>query len=384
MFHRVSVREAFLEKLSQKDFTADAAQLKAIDRLEQCAAEWADYKSRRGGTLKKIISKPQIPRGVYLWGGVGRGKSFLMDSFFDHVPLERKVRLHFHEFMRATHRELHDLRGTEDPLDEVAKRVARRYRLICFDEFHVSDIADAMILERLLRALFDSRVGFIMTSNYHPDQLYPDGLHRDRMLPAIELIKDHLDIVEVDGGADYRRLARGSVKAYLCPLNADADKEMQNAFERLAEPGADNTAKLEIESREIKAVARSGRVIWFDFQTLCGGPRSQNDYLELANRFHTVFLSGVPQMSAGMSSEARRFTWLIDVLYDHKVKLIMSAEVPPEALYTAGVLAGEFSRTVSRLVEMQSQDYLMADQRHAVTDFAQTTLVKPSTGDPAQ
>lgn len=368
MLSRVSVRDAFERKLGEQGFTADSAQLRAAERLEQCAEEWADYKAKRGGTLKKMISKPPLPRGVYLYGGVGRGKSLLMDSFYEHVPLERKTRLHFHEFMRATHREMHDLRGTEDPLDEVAQRVARRYRLICFDEFHVSDIADAMILERLLRALFQSKVGFIMTSNYHPDDLYPDGLHRDRILPAIDLLKDNLDIVKVDGGTDYRQMARGGVRAYLTPLNEQTAGQMADAFERLAEAG-ESSPKLEIEAREIKAKRRAGQVIWFDFQTLCGGPRSQNDYLELANRFHTVFLSGVPKMSAAMSSEARRFTWLIDVLYDHKVKLIMSAEAPAEELYTAGVLANEFHRTVSRITEMQGEGYLLAERRRAITDF---------------
>jgi len=366
MFPRVSVYDAFVRELASQGHTPDSSQLRAAERLEQCAADWAFYKSQRGGKFRKLIVKPPLPRGVYLWGGVGRGKSLLMDTFFKHAPLERKVRLHFHEFMRATHREMHDLRGTENPLDEVAQRVARRYRLICFDEFHVSDIADAMILERLLSALFESRVGFIMTSNYKPDDLYPDGLHRDRMLPAIELIKQHLDVVEVNGDTDYRQLAQGTVRAYLTPLNNETEREMQASFSRLSEPGADTTAKLEIESREIIAKHRAGRVIWFDFQTLCGGPRSQNDYLELAHQFHTVFLSGVPQMSAAMSSEARRFTWLIDVLYDHKIKLIMSADVPAERLYTAGVLANEFQRTVSRLNEMQSQEYLVSLQRETI------------------
>lgn len=369
---RVSIVKAFEAQLAEQGFKADAVQLAAAARLEDCAQEWADYKAKRGGTLKKMVSKPPLPRGVYLWGGVGRGKSLLMDCFFKHVPLERKVRLHFHEFMRATHRELHDLRGTENPLDEVAQRVGRRYRLICFDEFHVSDIADAMILERLLNALFKSRVGFIMTSNYHPDDLYPDGLHRDRILPAIDLIKDNLDIVQVDGGQDYRRMARGHVRAYLTPLGAATDSEMAQSFDAMSRESGDGSLQnpiLQIEAREIRAYKRSGRAIWFDFQTLCGGPRSQNDYLELANQFDCVFLSDVPKMSAGMSSEARRFTWLVDVLYDHKVKLVMSAASAPEELYTAGVLANEFHRTVSRLVEMQSEDYLASERRQTVTDF---------------
>jgi cell division protein ZapE len=358
--------ESFKALLAEQGFSADPAQLRAAERLDLCSEEWADYKAKRGGTLKKMIVKPPLPRGIYLWGGVGRGKSLLMDLFYKHVPLERKVRLHFHEFMRATHREMHDLRGTENPLDEVAQRVARRYRLICFDEFHVSDIADAMILERLLRALFASRVGFIMTSNYHPDDLYPNGLHRDRMLPAIDLLKEKLDIVQVDGGKDYRQLARGEIQAYLFPFSDRNEQLMQAMFERFANEqngDIDRSPALEIEARRINAHKRAGRVIWFDFQTLCGGPRSQNDYLELAAQFDTVFLSGVPRMSAGMSSEARRFTWLVDVLYDHKVKLVISAECAAAELYTEGVLANEFHRTVSRLTEMQSQDYLSQARR---------------------
>ena len=377
MRSRVSIVQAYQQQLAEQGFVADASQLRAAERLEQCAAEWADYKAKRGGTLKKMISKSPLPRGVYLWGGVGRGKSLLMDCFFQHVPLERKVRLHFHEFMRATHREMHELRGTENPLDEVAQRVARRYRLICFDEFHVSDIADAMILERLLQALFQSRVGFIMTSNYHPDQLYPDGLHRDRVLPAIELLKRQLDIVEVDAGTDYRSLARGKFRAYITPLDSASDREMKDIFHRFAQEqrslsGTDpviTEPRLTIEAREIRAVQRCGRAIWFDFPTLCGGPRSQNDYLELAQQFDIVLLSGVPAMSAAMSSEARRFTWLVDVLYDHKIKLIISAEIAPEQLYVQGVLANEFSRTVSRLVEMQSEDYLTSTHRSVQSSF---------------
>ena len=377
MLPRVSIVRAYQQQLAEQGFTADSAQLRAAERLEQCADEWADYKAKRGGTLKKMISKPALPRGVYLWGGVGRGKSMLMDCFFQHVPLERKVRLHFHEFMRATHREMHELRGTENPLDEVAQRVARRYRLICFDEFHVSDIADAMILERLLSALLDSRVGFIMTSNYHPNDLYPDGLHRDRVLPAIALLNERLDIVKVDGGIDYRRLARGQFRAYITPLNAETEHEIGVIFDRLAsgqrqtlaDTAINTDPRLQIEAREIRALKRCGRVIWFDFATLCGGPRSQNDYLELTQQFDTVLLSGVPVMTAAMSSEARRFTWLVDILYDHKVKLIISAQAEAEKLYVQGVLSNEFSRTISRLTEMQSEDYLASAQRDVQSRF---------------
>ncbi|MGZ8204182.1 MAG: cell division protein ZapE, partial [Burkholderiales bacterium] len=305
------------------------------------------------------------PRGVYMYGGVGRGKSFLMDCFFQAVPIVRKTRLHFHEFMRSVHRELDEVKGTPDPLDEVARRIARRHRLICFDEFHVSDIADAMILHRLLARLFDLNVGLVMTSNYAPDDLYPDGLHRDRLLPAIALVKERLHIVHVDGGIDYRQRAMEHVEAYMTPWGAEAEARLATAFDRIAEVD-DEDPVLEIESRRIRARRRAGGVVWFDFVVLCGGPRSHTDYLEMATQFHTVLLSNVPCMSAGQASEARRFTWLVDVLYDHRVKLLASAEAPPDGLYTAGVLSNEFARTASRLVEMQSREYLDTPRRDVV------------------
>jgi cell division protein ZapE len=358
----MNVIEYFENELATRGYHADEAQRRAVDRLQQCYAEWMAYKARRSNALRKLIVHPELPRGVYLWGGVGRGKSFLMDSFYAVVPLQRKTRLHFHEFMREVHRQLEELKGQANPLDELARRVAKRYRLICFDEFHVSDIADAMILHRLLTGLFDNGVQFVMTSNYEPDTLYPDGLHRDRVLPAIDLIKSRLDILNVDGGIDYRRRTLAQVAVYHTPLGAAADQALRGAFSRLAAV-PDESPILHIEKRELKALRRADGVVWFDFATLCGGPRSQNDYLELATRFHTVILSDVPQMSPRMASEARRFTWLVDVFYDHKVKLLMSAEVPPESLYVDGPMVNEFSRTVSRLVEMQSKEYLEAPRR---------------------
>jgi cell division protein ZapE len=323
--NHMNVREFYENALAQRGYKSDEAQQKAVDRLQQAYDEWVAYKAQRSNKFRRLISRPAVPRGVYMWGGVGRGKSFLMDSFYSVVPVVRKTRLHFHEFMRGVHHQLDDLKGVADPLDEVARRIAKKYRLICFDEFHVSDIADAMILYNLLKALFDNGVSFIMTSNYVPDALYPDGLHRDRILPAIGLIKDKLDVLNVDAG---------------------------------------------LEAREIRALRRAGGIVWFDFATLCGGPRSQNDYLELASRFHTVVLSDIPKMSASMSSEARRFTWLIDVFYDHKVKLLMSAEVEPDQLYTEGMLANEFHRTVSRIIEMQSSEYMKSERRDVAGSIA--------------
>jgi cell division protein ZapE len=351
--------------LSSRGYTADAAQRRAIERLQRLFEEWSDFKSQRSNALKKLVNRPALPRGVYLWGGVGRGKSFLMDSFFAVVPLKRKTRVHFHEFMRGVHRELNDLRGTADPLDEVARRVARRFRLICFDEFHVSDIADAMILHRLLARLFENGVGFVMTSNYPPDGLYPDGLHRDRVLPAIALLKERLDVLQVDAGTDYRQRTMARIETYLTPLSDESDARMEDAFQLIAET-EDEEPLLHIEARSISARRRAGSAVWFDFAVLCGGPRSQNDYLEIASQFHTVLLSKVPHMSASHANEARRFTWLVDVLYDHRVKLIVSAETRAESLYTAGALAHEFQRTVSRLIEMQSREYLDAPRREVV------------------
>ena len=364
----MAVRKLYERTLAERGYVADAAQLRAIDSLERCENEWADYKARRSNALTKLISRPPIPRGVYMYGGVGRGKSFLMDCFFNAVPLQRKTRLHFHEFMREVHRELAELHGTVNPLQELAKRMARRYRLICFDEFHVADVTDAMILHRLLEALFENRVSIITTSNFKPDELYPNGLHRDRILPAIELLKAKLEVINVDNGTDYRQLTLEQVGLYHTPLSDAADAAMTDAFERLAE-AKDESPLLRIEHRELRSRRRAGGVVWFDFKQLCGGPRSQNDYLELATQFHTLLLSGVPAMSPRMASEARRFTWLVDVLYDRRVKLILSAECEPELLYTEGQLAHEFPRTVSRLREMQSAEFLALARRDVDTSL---------------
>ncbi len=362
----MTVMEFYEHALTQRGFAADPAQRAAVERLQRAYDEWVAYRAQRSNSFKRIIHRPDVPRGVYMWGGVGRGKSFLMDSFYSVVPVVRKTRVHFHEFMRDVHRQLDALKQVADPLDEVARQIAKKFRLICFDEFHVSDIADAMVLYNLMRVLFDHGVSFVVTSNYHPNTLYSEGLHRDRMLPTIALLKEHLDVMNVDAGNDYRKRALEQVHAYHTPLNADTDRALRKAYVGVADT-ADEDPLVRIESREIRALRRAGGAIWFDFATLCGGPRSQNDYLELASRFHTVVLSGVPVMSASMSSEARRFTWLIDVFYDHKIKLLMSAAVEPELLYTNGMLANEFHRTVSRIIEMQSREYMDAPRATSTT-----------------
>ena len=365
----MNVRQYYDHVLGERGYQSDPSQLAAVERLQQAYDAWVGFREQRSSRLKRWVNRPDVPRGVYLWGGVGRGKSFLMDSFYTVVPIVRKTRLHFHEFMRGVHRELDEQKGVEDPLKVVAAKIARKYRLICFDEFHVSDIADAMILYNLMSALFENGVSFVLTSNYEPDTLYPDGLHRDRMLPAIALLKEKLDVLNVDAGTDYRKRIMAQVDVYHWPLNAVAETALRQSFSSIAET-SDQDPRITIESRELTAVRRAGGVIWFDFATLCGGPRSQIDYLDMANRFHTVILSGVPKMNAEMASEARRFTWLIDVLYDHRIKLIMSAEVEPDLLYTEGKMANEFHRTVSRILEMQSREYKESTRRQAAAAIA--------------
>ncbi len=362
----MTVKKIYQAELLARGYSADPAQLRAVQTLEVCAREWTAYREQRSNAFKKLINRPPIPRGVYMYGGVGRGKSFLMDCFYSAVPLKRKTRLHFHEFMREVHRELTAMHGTVNPLNVLAKRMAVKYRLICFDEFHVSDVTDAMILHRLLAALFEHGVGFVTTSNFKPDDLYPNGLHRDRILPAIALLNSRLNVVNVDNGTDYRGLTMEQLELYHMPLGEAAEAAMQDAFERLAEM-QDESPVLHIEARKIYARRKAGGVVWFDFKALCGGPRSQNDYLEIASQFHTVLLSDVPHMPPRMSAEARRFTWLVDVLYDRRVKLIMSAEVPATELYTEGQMVNEFVRTVSRLQEMQSAEFLALERRNVDT-----------------
>jgi cell division protein ZapE len=280
-----------------------------------------------------------------------------MDSFFATVPIRRKTRVHFHAFMRDVHESLAALKEESDPLLLVAAQIARRHRLVCFDEFHVSDIADAMILGRLLGALFENGVVLVMTSNYPPDGLWPDGLLRERFLPAIALIKHWLDVVEVDAGVDYRLRTLEHVETFYVPAGGAADAAMAQAFEAMRS-GPNEATQVTIQGRTIAARRRAGSMIWFDFAALCDGPRSQRDYLELARRFAVVFLSDIPRLTLDRADAARRFTWLVDILYDHRVKLVASAAAPAAGLYPEGPNAREFSRTVSRLTEMRTRDYM--------------------------
>ncbi|HXI35464.1 MAG TPA: cell division protein ZapE, partial [Burkholderiales bacterium] len=287
--------------LARRGFVEDSSQWRAVERLQRLFEEWSAYKKRRDTALKRLLVKPPLPKGVYLWGPVGRGKSFLMDSFYRCVPLVRKRRVHFHHFMREIHRELDAAKGSEDPIAVVAEKTSRKYRLVCFDEFHVSDIADAMLLGRFLEQTMDRGVEYVITSNYAPDQLYPNGLQRERFLPAIEFIKQHLDVVQVDNGTDYRRLKMERLQVY----HLGDDAIFEKIFSDLKDVEEEHQP-LDVEGREIPYRKRAGGLVWFDFAVLCGGPRSYADYVDLAKRFHTVMLSGVPKLSPRNADAARR------------------------------------------------------------------------------
>ena len=368
---KLSVIDLYHRALDRRGFRSDSSQLRAVERLQQLYEEWTAYKARRSTALKRLVVRPPLPRGVYLWGSVGRGKSFLMDSFYLCLPLVRKRRVHFHHFMRDVHRELEELKGTEDPLAALAERIAKRYRLICFDELQVNDIADAMILARLLARTMDLGVVYCMTSNYHPDELYKDGLKREKFLPVITLLKDRLDVLHVDNGVDYRQRMLEGVKVYHSPLGAETERALMETFKRIAEV-EEEFHELDVEGRVIPYRHRAGGVVWFDFDVICGWGRSQHDYLDLSKRFHTVIVSGIPRMGLKLAEEARRFTLMVDVFYDNRVKLVVSAEAAPEALLgieeepgdpRLKALVFEFSRTASRLVEMQSRQYLAERRR---------------------
>jgi len=362
----VTVLELYQEALRKRGFEPDDSQYAAVLRLQRLYEQWSDYKRKRNTALRRLVVRPPLPRGVYLWGAVGRGKTFLMDSFYRCLPLVRRRRVHFHHFMRDVHRALDELKGTPDPLDALAERISKRYRLICFDEIALSDVADAMILGRLLTKTMDRGVVYCMTSNYHPDELYKGGLKREDFLPTIALIQERLDVIQVDGGADYRRRALQQVKVYHTPSGQEADKALLEAFRKIAEV-EEESHELDVEGRVLPYRHRAGGVVWFEFGVICGWGRSQNDYLDLAKRFHTIIVSNVPRMGLERADEARRFTLLVDVLYDQRVNLFLSAATAPELLLTRDggandaqlkAMMFQFDRTVSRIAEMQTREYL--------------------------
>ncbi len=360
--------ERYQTDLKKPDFSVDPAQQQAVEKLQLLydALLQAEQSRRQPGGVKKLFgrlrsARPVEPvRGLYFWGGVGRGKTYLMDAFYDALPFERKLRAHFHRFMQRVHAELKQLTGEKNPLDKVAERLAAEAQVICFDEFFVSDITDAMILGGLFEKLFTHGVTLVATSNIIPDGLYKDGLQRSRFLPAIALINQHTEVVNVDGGIDYRLRTLEQAELYHWPLDAESDISLRRSFDGLNpdDQHLESDVDITIEGRPIRALQVSDDVVWFHFETLCDGPRSQSDYIELARIFHAVLIGHVPQMVAGADDRARRFINLVDEFYDRNVKLVITAEVPLDQLYTGSKLQFEFERTQSRLLEMQSHDYL--------------------------
>jgi cell division protein ZapE len=343
-------------------FRRDPAQARAVKELETVFhALVNDEPGFLAGLRRKWFgpSRQKKPvRGLYLWGGVGRGKTHLMDLFHQALPFPEKSRLHFHRFMRQAHAGLKRHGNRQDPLEAVADDVARETRVLCFDEFFVSDVADAMILGTLLDALFRRGITLVATSNIPPDDLYRGGLQRQRFMPAIDAIKRHTLVMNMDGGTDYRLEVLERASVYHHPLDGDSAATMASTFRELA-PDADGTAEsIEILGRDIPVRGDGDGVVWFDFDALCDGPRSQNDYIDLAHEYHTVLLSDVPVMTRENENAARRFIAMVDEFYDRNVKLIISAAAGLDGLYAGERLRFEFQRTRSRLQEMQSRDYL--------------------------
>jgi cell division protein ZapE len=359
----LSIREAYTESLKRDGHERDAAQLEIVELLDELQQRLQTNRSRF--SLRRLFGraspdKTNGDRGLYIWGGVGRGKTFLMDLFFETLQVQLKKRVHFHRMMREVHNRLQALDGVEDPLDQVAAGIAEDARVLCFDEFFVSDIADAMILGRLLDGLFRRGVTLVATSNSEPDQLYKDGLQRQQFLPAIEKLNQQTQVVQIDGGVDYRLRLLQQAGTYLHPDDDDARIRLQRFFDESASSQIKAAATLDINGRDIRTRLCAKGIAWFNFVDLCDGPRSQNDYIELARWYPTVIVSGIPQLDGNMEDQSRRLIALVDEFYDRRVKLIISAAVSIDLLYSGVRLSSEFDRTTSRLIEMQSTDYLAA------------------------
>ena len=350
--YRRSVEAAGLEE--------DPGQLAVIDHLQRLTDELADAGSfQTRSVIRRLFrSEESYIRGLYLWGGVGRGKTHLMDLFFSEVPINRKIRIHFHRFMQSVHRELKDLRHTEDPLSKIGRNFSKRCKVLCLDEFFVLDIGDAVILSGLLEALIENGVVIVVTSNTRPDALYLGGIQRDRFMAAIRLINQRMDVVEIGAGTDYRLQAMSGQKLYYDALADNTDAALQDLFDGWSTDLSSDRGAVEILARSIQTVRYAETLVWFEFSDICDGPRSKADYIEIANLYRTVIISNVPVLNWELENQARRFIELVDEFYDRAVHLVLSAEGPINSLYTGKRLIREFERTASRLHEMQTDRYL--------------------------
>ncbi|SET60978.1 cell division protein ZapE [Thalassotalea agarivorans] len=366
---KLSPLEKYQQDLKRDDFHYDQAQENAVRHLQRLYQD-LQHKPLPVSGFKKVLNRwkrivtpaPQAQiKGLYFWGGVGRGKTYLVDTFYESLPFNNKMRVHFHRFMHRVHEELKSLSGQSDPLKIIAKRFAEETSIICFDEFFVSDITDAMLLGTLFEELFKHKVVLVATSNIVPDELYRNGLQRARFLPAIELINEHCEVVNVDSGIDYRLRTLEQAEIYHHPLDNQAQLNMTTYFNQLAIDQGSSGKIIEVNHRPLRTEREAEGIVHFDFSVLCESARSQSDYMVLSKLYHTVLLANVKQMNVDCDDTARRFIALVDEFYERKVKLIISAEVAMEELYSHGGLAFEFKRCLSRLQEMQSTDYLASE-----------------------
>jgi cell division protein ZapE len=356
----------YAREIAKRGFTADAAQLAAISRLERLRAELtAAAEAPMAKRLLRGLTSNAAPRGVYLWGGVGRGKTWLMDLFYSSLTSVAKRRTHFYRFMQEVHADLRRLKGMQSPLDGVADKIAKKAQVICFDELFVSDIADAMILAGLFNALLKRGVALVFTSNVKPKDLYKNGLQRDRFVPTIALIEKHCEVIAVEGGVDYRLRQLTAAPIYLPSGAADTTQKLENLFDDLSDDDVESGGTIAVHNRKIKVVRESENVIWFEFTALCEGPRSPSDYVAVASEYQSVLIANVPVFDADMDNAARRFISAIDEFYDRGVNVIISAAAAPAELYRGEKLKFEFQRTTSRLTEMQSEEYLARAHRAA-------------------
>lgn len=350
--------ERYRQKQMLLNLKDDPAQTYVLEQLDSLCIQLNASSSQKNSFARWLRrSTPPLAKGIYLWGGVGRGKTMLMDIFYESLPVNDRSRIHFHRFMQNIHRSLKHYLHIENPLEHVANDIRERCRVLCLDEFHVNDITDAMLLSGLLDALFKRQICLITTSNQIPDDLYKNGLQRQRFLPAIHQLKQHCQIIQLDSYIDYRLQTLQQNTLYLFPADKNAEEHLQQMFMTLS-AGANHNVMLNINGRDIPAKGEAEGVIWFEFDVLCNTARSQADYLEIACEHHSVFISNLPEMNDEHNDAARRFLNLVDILYDHKVKLIMSGSAPLTQIYTGARLTFEYERATSRLMEMQSEAYL--------------------------
>jgi len=359
--NREPLGNSFLEHAQaaaqRHNYQLDDAQLRASRELERLYQELIEAQ-RNARSIRRFFRRPPLIRGIYFWGGVGRGKTFLMDVFFEAIPIESKQRLHFHRFMQSVHHRLRALQGQANPLRAVGYELAEQGKLLCLDEFHVTDIGDAMIMRLLLESLFANGAVLVTTANQHPESLYEHGLQRAQFVPAIDLIMDNMSIVNIDTGTDYRLVSLEKAGVFHLAADSRAEEAMLKTFIDVSGEHGEIALSIEIEDRDIWTRRLSQGVVWFDFRDICDGPRGKNDYIEISKRFHTVLISNVPPFNKENDNARRRFTWLVDEFYDRRVKLVISAQADLRDIFVAANGGTETDRTYSRLIEMQTRSYL--------------------------